>query len=687
MTITKADIKLVKSQVMDDVQEGGNGPTADEVVDGNSNEIFPDISEADRAAGRVNVRKVHVWIQSNDRDTFLGGNVIIAEPPNDPNVSVTIMSTGDVFDVRSAAISRIEAYLNVGPNYQGFLYNNHIAGQATISLFQRTADLPPVGATMALTKFEGLSNQQTQYVRITEATAQLRTFTDINGDYTRYVVTLKISDPLRYDFPGFDVSRIDPTRAQMVAATKVSETVVTDAAKYAGVSKLTATAGVGDFSVKVDSIFTQLVPSAQVETPIIDSRTNQVRTGVMTTGRTVDAVPSGSSVTLGPNYQFFVGGAIVPSTFEMNVANGNITFGDDGRGFLTVAGVRVGTIDYANGVVVWLQGSNGTYSVTYARYTLGAASDAPTQSVGEKVTIENRAQNFVRTLPSKPLRGTMTFSYMAQGRWYVLSDAGDGNLRGVDTAYGAGQINFSTNTINVTMGALPDVGSSIIVDYIDDGANRPPEIVTLQNGGKFYVPINSDGEISENPGSKAFEPGEVVINYVFNGARQSHDDGNGNIVEDTTGLTGTINYAKGTMKLYFSALPPLGLVLNITTKSVDKATAGSVTLAGGSGSLGVTNVTPGSVEMTVQGKLRFTYLGGPVTDYAVRSFLVTDDGAGKLRANIADSSVEVGTINYSAGTFAFYGSTNIPSGLILGLIAWDNTYLLVNNPSWTFEAQ
>lgn len=686
MTITKADIKLVKSQVMDDVPEGGNGPTADEVVDGNSNEIFPDISETDRAAGRVNVRKVHVWIQSNDRDTFLGGNVIIAEPPNDPNVSVTIMSTGNVFDVRSAAISRIEAYLNVGPNYQGFLYNNHIAGQATISLFQRTADLPPVGATMALTKFEGLSNQQTQYVRVTEASAQLRTFTDLSGDYTRYVLTLKISDPLRYDFPGFDVSRIDPTRAQMVAATKISETIVTDAAKYAGVSELTASAGVGDFSVKVDSIFTQLVPSAQVETPIIDSRTNQVRAGLMTTGRTVDAVQPGTNVGLGPNYQFFVGGAIVPGSFEMKEGNGNITFGDDGQGFLTVAGVRVGTIDYANGVVVWLQGGNSGYNITYARYTLGAASDAPTQSVGEKVTIENRAQNFVRTLPSKPLRGTMNFSYMAQGRWYVLTDAGDGNLRGVDTTYGAGQINFSTNTINVTMGALPDVGSSIIVDYIDDGANRPPEVVTLQNGGKFYVPINSDGQISEAPGSKAFEPGELTITYDLSGTRTSTDDGNGNIVTSTAGVTGTVNYAKGTMKLYFPTLPPAGLVLNVATKSVSKTTA-SVTLAGGSGSLGVTNITPGSVEMTVQGKLRFTYLGGPVADYAVRSFLVTDDGAGKLRANIADSSIEVGTINYSAGTFAFYGSTNIPSGLVLGLIAWDNTYLLVNNPSWTFEAQ
>ena len=687
MTITKADIKLVKSQVLDDVPEGGNGPTNNEVVDGASNDIFPDISESDRAAGRVNVRKVHVWIQSNDRDTFLGGNVIVAQPPNDPNVSITLMSTGETFDVRSSAVSRIEAYLNVGPTYRGFLYNNHIAGQAVLAFYQRTSDLPPIGATLALTKFEGLSNEQTQYVRITEASSQLQTFTDSQGDFSRYVLTLKISDPLRYDFPGFDVSRIDPTKAQMIAATRVSETVVTDAAKYAGVSKLAQSASVGDFSVKVDSIFTQLVPSAQVETPIIDSRTNQVRTGLMSTGRQVTAVASGSALVLGPNSQFFVGGAIVPGSFEMNLTTGNITFADDGQGFLTVAGARVGTIDYANGVVVWLAGAGTSYAVNYARYTLGAASDAPTQSVGQKVTIENRSISFVRTLPSKPLRGSMTYSYMAQGRWYVLVDNGDGNLRGTDSAYGAGQINFTTDTINVTMGALPDVGSSIIVDYIDDGANRPPEVVALQNSGKLYLPVNSDGDISEASGSKSFEPGQVAINYTDGGARTSTDDGNGNIVTSSGGVTGTVNYAKGTMKLFFSVLPPKGTVLTVTTDSVDKGTAVSLSLASGVGSLGVTNVTPGSVELTLQGKLRFTYLGSAVVDYGLRTLLVTDDGNGKLRANIADTTIEVGTINYTAGTFAFYSSTNIPPDLVLGLIAWDNLYVLKNKPTWTFEAQ
>ena len=80
MPILTGDIKLVASQVMDDVPEGGGAPTATVIQDGVSNAIFPDISELDRAGGRVNLRKLHVTVQTNDRDTYMGSNIIVAEP-------------------------------------------------------------------------------------------------------------------------------------------------------------------------------------------------------------------------------------------------------------------------------------------------------------------------------------------------------------------------------------------------------------------------------------------------------------------------------------------------------------------------------------------------------------------------------------------------------------------------------
>ncbi len=51
MAIQAGDVALVTSRVMDDVPEGGGGPTATPIIDGTSNSIFPDISELDRAGG------------------------------------------------------------------------------------------------------------------------------------------------------------------------------------------------------------------------------------------------------------------------------------------------------------------------------------------------------------------------------------------------------------------------------------------------------------------------------------------------------------------------------------------------------------------------------------------------------------------------------------------------------------
>ena len=151
MPILTGDIKLVASQVMDDVPEGGGAPTATVITDGTSNAIFPDISELDRAGGRVNLRKLHVSVQTMDTDTYMGSNIIVSEPPADPNVSVTLFSTRDTFDRRDAASARVESYLTKGPMWGGMLLENHIAGQRAVQILQSVdAELPRIGQTMVL---------------------------------------------------------------------------------------------------------------------------------------------------------------------------------------------------------------------------------------------------------------------------------------------------------------------------------------------------------------------------------------------------------------------------------------------------------------------------------------------------------------------------------------------------------
>ena len=97
----------------------------------------PDISELDRAGGRVNLRKSFVrWPRMTPTPT----SGPTSSWPSRRRTSARqrhAVSTKKTFDTREQAQTRIEAYLNKGPEWAGYLFENHIAGQRVIQLFQR----------------------------------------------------------------------------------------------------------------------------------------------------------------------------------------------------------------------------------------------------------------------------------------------------------------------------------------------------------------------------------------------------------------------------------------------------------------------------------------------------------------------------------------------------------------------
>ena len=109
MTITTQDIKFFASKVMSDVPEGGGGPSAVVLQSGKSNNIFRDVREQDRAGGNLSMRQVHLGITSGNTDVAMGSNIIVSEPPSDPNVSIVLMATRDDFATRQQDIARLEA--------------------------------------------------------------------------------------------------------------------------------------------------------------------------------------------------------------------------------------------------------------------------------------------------------------------------------------------------------------------------------------------------------------------------------------------------------------------------------------------------------------------------------------------------------------------------------------------------
>ena len=681
MAILQGDIKLLASKVMLDVPEGGGGPTSTVIPDGVSNAVFPDISELDRTNGRVNARQLHVTVQSNDTATYLGSNIIVAQPPDDPNVSITLFSTGDQFDKRTEAIARIEAYLSIGTLYGGYLFGNHIAGQRTILLIQSSATPPAIGDTLVMTKREGFTDEQAQYVRVTSVAVEERTFADTDGEYIRFVVTLDISDVLRYDFQGFDASRSGPSQSAMAAKTKMSESTVADAARYYGVVDLVTAGSIGDFTIKGSSVFSQLVPSAQIETPVADARANQTSTAVIEAGEALSFVVSRAFTTTS---SIFTGGAVTPGTFVMrdtNNATPEIT--DDLTGKLFQATIQVGNIDYENGILTAATVVHDGTVPLRITYKQGATPTTINQTKGFEISQANRSLNYVRTIEPPPVPGTLNISYRVNARWYVLRADGSGAIRGLDSSYGAGSLNPTTGTVSVTLGALPDVGSSIIFQWVMPEAARDNALIGLNNDGKLYWPLNTSGVSAVTPGAKSITPGAVSVTWSVGGVtKTTTDDGLGVLQGDATG---SVDYANGVLKISPNTLPPVGTVLTLgssggtpVTQNLSLGTSGNyrTVLLGPS--------APGQILFQLTGQRKFSYEGGPSREWGEPvSYLIFDQnaasGTGSVHIRVGVTSLLVGSITYATGACEILTNLPLPEPSKIEAAKFDNIFQRFEN--------
>ena len=648
MPILQGDIQLLASRVMDDVPEGGGGPSATVIEDGEENAIVPDISEMDRATGRANMRQLHVTVRTDDRDTYQGSNVIVARPPVDPNVSITLFSTGGVYDTRAQAQARLEAYLNKGAEWAGYLYENHIKGQKVMQIFQRPgSELPAVGKTLVLVGNEGLSNEYEQYVRVIRATSIERTFTyDNDKDFKAMVVTLELSDALRYDFVGSSAGR---AFTRLATAARVRDTLVADAGNYVGVTPLQKAVALGDFTIIAKTIMTQIVPSAQSETPI-PAAIPYAAAGLPVSA--AEAVSFSTDQAWNTATSMALPGGCLPGS--LSIAVGGVTFTDKG-GILMSGTQQVGLVDYANGIVTSSSGSyGGSKTISYRPV---AFMQRMPQSSEIRITPETRSQSYTGFITPIPARGSLSFSYRAQGRWYVLSDAGDGALRGSDSSYGAGTYSAESGSFVITLGALPDVGSSIVQQWGVPTQETVQPAINLLISQTIALPL---------PAGQALYPGAFEVKWLDGAIQRS---ATATAAWQLQGdATGEVRVGRSELLFAPKLLPAVGTVLDVT---VDTAPAVEVNLAhpsrNGQGRLAVSAgqgaLVPYTVEvewstLTDQSVLG-TYTRDQLTEMGVSlvdpTQIARDDGAGKLMLG----DTQVGTVTYATGAVDFMPDVTI----------------------------
>lgn len=626
MTILSGDIKIKKSQVMLQTSDGGGAMTNNVVIDGQSNNMFRDIDEIDRVYGKVDLAKVFVHVDTNNTDSAFQVHAIISKMPADPRVSVNLFTTKDWFDRRPALQNYIENYLAKGVKWEGHLLETQLEGQRAIQLTidENSTAIPAIGQTLVLVNNEGLSTEVYQYVRVTEVSVVKRTFMVDGRPQVRQVVTLGISDPLRYDFIGQSVSSFlsNDTPIGILRDARVA-----DSAKYYGISPLANPAGLNSAQIQVESIFSQIVPSAQAETPLIDLDAASQSTTFVEANASV--ISQSITTTISASQNLFLGSSVMPKTVSFTLFGVAIT--DSGGELKNSSGITVGIIDYASGLIRW-NSNAGTGNATFTiNYQPAVAASKPQSTFLRTVTADNRGYNWTNTLVPIPAPGTLIVSYTAQGKVYSLRDNGAGQLKGADSSMGSGTVSFETGTVLLTTGALPDVGTAILYTWGNKLSLFARADMPI---GKAYLEIEST--------QGALISASSTITWLLNGVEKTAtDDGAGKIIGDATG---TIDYS-GRIKLAPNILPEPGTVftLNAQFGPASVATVENSPVSDGSTTFTVPgdgNLQPGSVKIEV-----------PVTDAdgGGAGSIVLHDKPNSPSAGIMVDNQDInrGTINYS----------------------------------------
>ncbi|MBB4834968.1 hypothetical protein [Acinetobacter schindleri] len=674
MAIETKDLVIYKSERLTDNSDGGGKYSGVVVQDGISNNLFNDVSEMDRTMGDVSMRKVFPAVTTEDTDFLMGATVFISELPKDPNVSALLFSTKNWTDERQSAQNRVENYLAKGGQIAGTPLDTHWQGMSSlqVAMFPQETE-SSVGDTIVLISDEGKALEREQYVRITKVETRTAIMV-VDGKNVEYkIATYSLNDALEIDFVGLSARQ---WYAGNPSKTIIRDTIVADTGLYYSSTDLSTNASVGEYTVNAKSIFAQLIPSAQTESPIID---------VNAAGESTILVPGNSgsitasfSTTVGVSQNLYIGSAVMPSSVAFTLFGQAIT--DQGSLLKTSTGTQVGTIDYQRGLIQWTADAGSGAATLSITFKPAAAPNQYFQSYAVPVTQNNQSTNWTGVLVPIPAPGSLSISYMSQGKFYELKDNGSGQLKGTSPSFGSGMINYETGSWLLTTGALPDVDTPILLLW-----GTP--IATYQRANLPVLPAKFEFDLQQ----EAILAGSVTVTWVLEGVTKTATSNNaGQFTGDATGF---INFALGKGALMPKKLPQKGTVFNFSyqfgeakTQDVPAAIPDinqQLAFTVGTGAA----LQPNSVMIEVP--LTST-LGDMIT------LVVTDNGSGSL----IDAFGQVqGTINYSTGavsmipvvltsyfyektpvTFSLSNSTQSGSGSSLPAATVTTSYKPQSNP-------
>lgn len=640
MPITNADIKLMQPERLTDNDDGGGQMTGLQVIDGDINNLFEDISRVDRTYGNVSLRKSFLKVDTPTADLYLDAHSILSAQPADPRVTGLLFTTEDFYDERGAARQRVESFVIPGPVTGLQLRGNQLQGQKSIIVYAPTVNgvpAPEIGETYMLMINDDLETQQ--FIKVLSVEQSQETFTyEVSGGsirtFTADQYVMQLSAELRRDYQANDPN---PKPGN---PSKIYSTQPANSAKYYGTTTLAETAEAGSTSIKVSDTFAPIIPTASNETPVIDQRPGGFLSQVVPIGPGTISfnVSSGSTATTLPT-------GIVPGTVQLTYGGQNYS---DKGGILVDgsgnAGIFEGSaVNYFTGEIDF---GFSLASSAVLEHQPGVLRQQLPNTGRIDIGDTNRNFNYVLSLDPAPAPGTLHVSYRYLGKWYELRDAGTGDLVGD----GSGQVNYDTGSVVITLQAQPDASSVIFYRWTEAG---------------IYSEQTADGFTGTSPLSFSLvngsvTPGSVVITWETGGVEKTATDigGDGTIGGDATGQ---IYYSGGRIILNTFTTPDSDFTVAYNHKDTgnqslaqgipNNTTQNDITLETAA------NIQPGSVSFVIRKKLaRIVYDDNRVElsrSYKAQDHSFRDNGQG----NIINTRMGIacGTINYTTGQIIVAG--------------------------------
>lgn len=512
MAITQNDLEILKSEIMADTPDGGGLPTGIAVIDGVSNNLFPDVSDIDRLIGRVRLRKVSLAVKTANADLLQAARLLFTELPENPNISVFAFKASSFADRRVDAQNKIESYLAFGSKWAGHILETQLTGQRVIQISLGLKDpIPAVGQPLVIVQNEGQVDEFYQYIRPLKVDSVVREFQrTVSESVTRNVVTVEFGDTLTKTFNGLTVPEFY-ANANTDRRAILREARVADAARYYSASRLAEpVVAMQSRQVKLNSIYTQVVPSTQVETPILQrDPANQVATQARGDG----VIAISQSVNVTTNTAFSLPSGIAVGTLSLSVGGQNLT--DRDGELVNSSGLVYASIKYGIGQITWYNLLNLGQTTVTGSYKPASEFTRVAQT-DYQVVDDNAGYNFVRELGAEPVPSSLKITYTVGGNNYLVHDDGRGNLIDDD---GNGRGTVQGKTILLTTAAIPDAASYIVYSFGVD-------LDTVKYGAQALLPAYHSVELTD------VVSGNITITW---GEAKTATMSNGVITGDATG--------------------------------------------------------------------------------------------------------------------------------------------------------